>query len=168
MSNLNNTERLNLDKMIKEYNADDNSAKIRKLKHSNQIRDNVERLINLKRKYSRMVLSDKKKFETLAISHCHFLFTNYTNIFNRLLKDELNIQILYKFIEKLRDIEDGITDQHSASVEVGKILKELYIDSALKREKKYEQEANGGKVKKEKKPVNNISWSKFKAMGLAE
>ena len=25
---------------------------------------------------------------------------NYTNIFNRLLKDELNIQILYRFIEK--------------------------------------------------------------------
>lgn len=168
MSNLNDTERLNLDKMIKEYNADDNTTKIRELKHSKQIRDNVERFLNLKKKYSRMILSDKKKFETLAISHCNFLFSNYTNIFNRLLKDELNIQILYRFIEKLREIEDGVTDQHTASVEVGKILKELYIDSALKREKKYEQEANGGKVKKEKKPVNNISWSKFKAMGLAE
>ena len=168
MSKLNDSERLNLDKMIKEYNADDNTNKIRELKHSKQIRDNVERLINLKKKYNRMILTDKKKFEKLAVSHCNFLFNNYTNIFNRLIKDEINVQILYKFIEKLSDIEEGITDQHTASVEIGKILKELYIDSALRREKKYEQEANGGKVKKDKKPVNNITWGKFKAMGLAE
>jgi hypothetical protein len=168
MSNLNDSERLNLEKMVKEYDADDNTAKIRELKHSKLIRDNVERLSNLKKKYSRMLLTDKNKFEKLAVSHCNFLFNNYTNIFNRLIKDEMNVQILYKFIEKLGEIEDGITDQHTASVEVGKILKELYIDSALRREKKYEQEANGGKVKKEKKPVNNITWGKFKAMGLAE
>ena len=167
MSKLNDSERLNLDKMIKEYDADDNTSKIRELKHSKQIRDNVERLVNLKKKYNRMRLTDKNKFEKLAVSHCNFLFNNYTNIFNRLIKDEMNIQILYKFIEKLSEVEEGITDQHTASVEIGKILKELYIDSALRSEKKYEQGENGVEVKKNKKPINNITWGKFKAMGLA-
>tara|TARA_B110000046_G_scaffold80897_1_gene89195 strand:- start:485 stop:991 length:507 start_codon:yes stop_codon:yes gene_type:complete len=168
MSKLNDSERLNLDKMIKEYDADDNTSKIRELKHSKQIRDNVERLVNLKKKYNRMRLTDKNKFEKLAVSHCNFLFNNYTNIFNRLIKDEMNIQILYKFIEKLSEVEEGITDQHTASVEIGKILKELYIDSALRSEKNYEQDENGVEVKKNKKPINNITWGKFKAMGLAE
>ena len=147
MSKLNDSERLNLDKMIKEYDADDNTSKIRELKHSKQIRDNVERLVNLKKKYNRMRLTDKNKFEKLAVSHCNFLFNNYTNIFNRLIKDEMNIQILYKFIEKLSEVEEGITDQHTASVEIGKILKELYIDSALRSEKNYEQDENGVEVK---------------------
>ena len=36
---------------------------------------------------------EPKKYEKLIISHCNFLFTNYTNIFNRLMKDELNFQV---------------------------------------------------------------------------
>ena len=128
----------------------------------------IKTILYLKEKYNRMRLTDKNKFEKLAVSHCNFLFNNYTNIFNRLIKDEMNIQILYKFIEKLSEVEEGITDQHTASVEIGKILKELYIDSALRSEKNYEQDENGVEVKKNKKPINNITWGKFKAMGLAE
>jgi len=165
MSGLKDSERLNLEKMVKEYDAVDNTNKIRELKHSGKIKENVERLVNLKQKYSRMILTDKKKFEQIAVSHCNFLFNNYTNIFNKLLKDELSVGMLYKFIDILRDIEQGETDQHSASASVGKILKELYIDSALRREKIFE-ESEGGKNKKERKPVNNISWAKYKAMEL--
>ena len=90
-SGLTDEERLNLSKMIKNYDADDNTAKIRKLRHSQKIKDNVERFINLKRKYVRMKRDTPKKFEKLAISHCNFLFTHYTNIFNRLMKDELDL-----------------------------------------------------------------------------
>ncbi len=164
MSQLKDSERLNLDKMIKEYNADDNTRKIRELKHSKKIKESVEQLTNLKKKYVRMFQNDKKQFEKLAISHCNFLFNNYTNIFNRILKDELNIGILYRFIDKLEEIENGEMDQHEASVDVGKLLKELYIDSALRREQKYKENENGGKSVKQKKPVNNITWAKFKAM----
>jgi len=162
MSNLNDDERLHLDKMIKEFNADDNTTQIRTLRHSRKIKENVERLLNLKRKYPRMRLNDKDKFEKLVISHCNFLWNNYTNIFNRLMRDEMDINILYTFIDKLRAIEDGEEDQHEASVGVGKILKRLYIDSALRREKKYETNDDGTK-KKERKPQANLTWAKFKA-----
>jgi hypothetical protein len=161
MSNMSDKDRLNLQEMIKSYDADDNTPKIRSLKHSRRIKDNVEILLNLIKKHGRMLKNDKPRFDKLAISRCNFLWNNYTNIFNRLIKNELNVKILYKFIEKLREIEDGETDQHTASVEVGKILKEMYIDSALRREKKYESE-EGKKGKKERKPTNAISWLKFK------
>ena len=46
-------------------------------------------------------------------------------------------------------------------------LKQLYIDSALQREKKLDVE-DKKRAPKHKKPVNNISWAKFKASGLNE
>jgi hypothetical protein len=171
MSNLSDKDRLNLQNMVKSYGADDNTKKIRELKHSRKIKENVEIFINLKRKYKRMYLNDKKGFDKIASSHCNFLWVNYTNIYNRLLKDELDFKILLTFIDKLKEIEDGEVDQHEASVDIGKILKQMYIDSALKREKKFEEveikKGNKKKVK-EKKPVRNISWAKFKSKGLNE
>ena len=42
-------QRLNLQEMIKAYDADDNTSKIRQLKHSRLIRDEVEKMVNLKK-----------------------------------------------------------------------------------------------------------------------
>uniref|UniRef100_A0A6C0C3M2 Uncharacterized protein n=1 Tax=viral metagenome TaxID=1070528 RepID=A0A6C0C3M2_9ZZZZ len=163
---MDNKQRLNLQEMIKSYDADDNTSKIRQLKHSQKIRDDVEKIVNLRKKYSRMMTFETKKFEKLVMSHCNFLWTNYTNIFNRIMKDELNFNILRKFIDTLREVEDGELDQHEASVKIGEILKELYIDSALQREKKIDIE-DKKRAPKYKKPSNNISWAKFKASGLS-
>tara|TARA_B110001452_G_scaffold255490_1_gene247990 strand:+ start:730 stop:1239 length:510 start_codon:yes stop_codon:yes gene_type:complete len=163
-------DRLNLKNMVKSYGSDDNTGKIRSLRHSSKIKENVEILLNLKKKYAKMKRDNPQKFKNLATSHCKFLFTKYTNIFNKLLKDEIDIRILLTFINTLKRVENGEVDQNEASVLVGKILKELYIDSALKSEKNFEEkEAKSNKQnkkKKEKKPVNNISWAKFKKMRL--
>ena len=72
MSNLSDKDRLNLQNMVKSYGADDNTKKIRELKHSRKIKENVEIFINLKRKYKRMYLNDKKGFDKIASSHCNF------------------------------------------------------------------------------------------------
>ena len=42
MSNLSDKDRLNLQEMVKSYGADDNTGKIRTLKHSRKIKENVE------------------------------------------------------------------------------------------------------------------------------
>ena len=158
---LDDQNRLNLQEMVSAYEADDNTSKIRTLQHSSKIKNDVEQLLNLKKKYARLQKQDYKKFEKLVVSHCNFLWNNYTNIFNRLMKNELNLNILKAFIRKLKEIEDGVTDQHEASVHIGQILKEMYVDSALKREKNYEETESKNK-KKEKKPSHNISWNQFK------
>ena len=43
------------------------------------------------------------------------------------MRDELDLSILHQFLTKLRDIEEGVLDQHEASVEVGGLLKKLYM-----------------------------------------
>ena len=90
------TTRLNLDKMIQEYGAEETTEKIRKLKHSKLIKDDVEKFIFFKKKYSR--LEKTKQYKQMARKQCVFLYNNYTNIFNRLLKDELNLSILANFL----------------------------------------------------------------------
>lgn len=154
-------ERLNLQKLVKEYGAEDTTKKIRTLKHSKLIETEISAFQYLKNKYSRLPKSNPKQFEKMAVNKCNFLFVNYTNIFNRLMRDELDLSILQQFLLKLREIENGTIDQHEASVEIGGLLKKLYIDSALRRDKKTK-----GFKKEKKKSGKNISWNEFKKSGL--
>ena len=62
----------------------------------------------------------------------------------------------------MEDIELGETDQHEASVKVGQILKEIYIDSALKEDK--ERDKKNKKEVKKYRNGNNISWNEYKKM----
>jgi hypothetical protein len=91
-----------------------------------------------------------------------FLYTYYTDIFHRLMKDELNLKIMSQLLRTLKMIEDGNIDQHEGSVIVGKILKELYIDSAVRHgdnlDKKHEQENPAPK----KEDGKTISWKDWK------
>ena len=91
-----------------------------------------------------------------------FLILNFccTDIFNKIRKDEIDIGIFTKFIDVLRRIEDGELDQHEGSFLVGTILKELYIDSALKKAEKLN--VNEESREKPKRAENNISWKEFK------
>ena len=64
-------------------------------------------------------------------------------------------------INVLEEIELWSLDQHEGSVKVGSILKEIYIDSALKEtenlDKKYQDE------KTEFLEPIKMSWSEFKS-----
>ena len=74
--------RLNLQKMVKEYGTEETTDKIRNLKHSKSIQQDVQTLLNIKQKYTRM---DKATVKTMAQNQCMFLWKNYTNIFNKIL-----------------------------------------------------------------------------------
>ena len=50
---MDNSERIHLQKMINENNVEDCTAEIRAKKHSDKIKEDVGRLLNLKNKYSR-------------------------------------------------------------------------------------------------------------------
>ena len=95
-------------------------------------------------------------------SKCKFLFDNYTDIFNKVKKSEIDLKLLSQFLGILKQIEDGELDQHEGSYQVGSILKQIYIDSALQREKNTEKR-NKKHVKKPKQARNkDISWSEYK------
>jgi len=155
--------RLKFNELLKESDASDNTEKIRKLKHSSKIKEQVSIMLDIKKRYSRL---DKQTVYKMIDTQCDWLFTHYFNLFNKLKKDELDIQILGQFVNALKAVEDGDMDQHEASVRVGQILKKLYIDSALKKDKK--EEAKRERQRK-KKPVNRkakLTWAQFKKLNL--
>ena len=160
MSVLTNDERLNLKKMINESDCDDNTDNIRRLKHSVLMRDDIRKLDTLKNTHVDMKNNKNDDFIVLCQNECKFLYANYTDIFNKLVKDELDLTIMTKLLTVLKLIEDSKVDQHEGSVMVGKILKELYVDSATKRLENLDKE-------NAKEPMSEgkaISWKQFKQM----
>jgi len=72
---------------------------------------------------------------------------------------------MVRIIQVLKMIEDGEVDQNEGSVIVGKFLKELYIDSALRRADHLDQEhANDGETPIPAPEPKPISWKEYKAM----
>lgn len=165
-------QRIHLQKLIDANGTEDHTEVIRRVKHSSQIYIDVTTMIKLKHEYSRLAKSNPKQFDAICVSRCAFLFKFYTDLFNRLKTGEIDLKLLFKMIQILRDIEDGKLDQHEGSFEVGKILKSIYIDSALKRSENLDAE----QAKKDKKsatkaakttrpaiPEKKMTWADFKA-----
>ena len=159
---LNHDEKLNLKKIMDETDYVDNTHNIRRLKHSKMIRDNVKRMEELKREHEAMRLTHIEGFFSIVQEECRFLYDNYTDIFNRLMKDEVDPLILQRFLIVLKMIEDGQLDQQEGSSMIGKYLKELYLDSAVRKADALERERSG-----EKEPLKegmDISWKAYKSL----
>ena len=142
----------------------DNTENIRNLKHSVLIRDSIRTIEQLKTSEFLFRKTDNEGFIELCRSECRFLFDNYTDIFNKVVKDELDLQIMTKLLMVLKMIEDEKVDQHKGSVMVGKVLKELYVDSALKRSENLDKEH--GSNKEEPVQGKKISWKQYKMTQL--
>jgi len=151
-------QRLQLQNMIKANNVEDQTELIRELKHSKILRDEINKMVRIKAKYGDV--ADQIYSECAA--ECSFMFTYYTDIFNKVRKDEIDILILNKFLDVLKQIEDGKLDQHEGSFLIGALLKELYVDSALRKAEKLDEQNKEEKVEP-KRPEVQISWKQFKA-----
>ena len=163
----NDDQRLQLQNMIDTNKGEDNTEMIRTLKQSANIKKDVDTMIELKKEYPTMYETDKSGFEELCMSKCSFLFFNYTDIYNKILKNEINTDTLYSFIGVLKQIEDGELNEHDGSIKVGELLKTLYIDSAMRKSKKLDeenknQEGKGDDNEKEERVTKTISWAEYK------
>ena len=153
------TQRMQLDRMIRESKAGDNTQIIREKRHSGRIRRDVGIIEELLAQVP--ALSDEQ-VDDVASRRCGFLFANYTDIYNRLRKRQLDTKLLHKFIDALQDVEEGREDQHSASFQVGKILKEIYVDSALKRQAAIDEK--DADMQDPPKEPEAVTWREFKLM----
>lgn len=159
-------ERLNLKKLINETECEDNTATIRKLKHSVLIRDDIRRMERLKKEHAQLRKTDHEQFFNIVHEECRFLFDNYMDIFTRCMKDEVDITIMSKLLIVLKLIEDDKLDQHDGSVMVGRYLKDLYLDSAVKRADNMDKE--NAHLTAKVIPVSGkpVSWREYKAVHL--
>jgi len=148
--------------MIKANNVEDQTEMIRDLKHSDILRKDIQTLLSLKEKFG----NDSEKLNLECMYECSFLFNYYTDIYNKIRKDEISLSILYKFLDILKQIENKEVDQHEGSFIVGTLLKELYIDSALKKADKLDKQ-HLDRLSTDL-PLNEpllLSWKEFKIMG---
>lgn len=160
-------DRINLKKMMEE-NSDyvDNTNQIRRVKHSEKIRDDVRKINYINNHYAELKESNREKYLELCRIECMFLYNNYTDIFNRLVKDEIDLSIMTQLLTVLKMVEDEKINQEDGSIMVGKVLKRLYIDSALKRSENIDKEY--AKQEEEKIEGLAISWKEYKTLKISE
>jgi hypothetical protein len=156
-------ERLHLDKMIQANNVVDVTDDIRAKRHSMKIKADVDSMLKMKQDYARLAKTNASAFDSMLVKRCSFLFDNYTDLFNKIKKDELDLTILGHFLAVLREIEEGRMDQHTGAYEVGKVLKRLYIDSAVTKADRLDSK-HSKHSKPKKLPAKKISWAEYKAM----
>jgi hypothetical protein len=143
---MNSEDRLKLHELIKEGNVHDNTNNIRKLRHSNQLKKDVNTI--------KTILSRAESLEYTFLNnacepHCSFIIEHYKNIYQRILKGQVDFNILDKFLDCLESIENGTKDQHEASYEIGTLLKTMYIDPKI-----YEEP--------ERRNGIDIDWNEYK------
>lgn len=160
---MDDNQRLQLQKMLSANNVEDQTGLIRELKHSHVLRENIHSLLLLKKKHG----DDVDSLNLEAMAECNFLFTYYTDIYNKIRKDEIDLKILFQFLDVLQKIEDGKLDQHEGSFEIGTLLKKIYIDSALRKADKLNAQAEKSEPEY-KGPQVEISWKQFKKMNDAK
>jgi hypothetical protein len=156
---MDDTQRIQLQQLIKTNNVEDQTGLIRELKHSVKLRTDINNMLLIKEKYN----NDDINLHEECLDKCFFLYSYYTNIYNRIKNDEINIDILFKFLDILGKIENDELDQHEGSFMVGTLLKELYIDSALKKSDKLDKLYENDKQTNFCEPIQ-ISWKQYKNM----
>ena len=151
---MNNLEQKQLSQLIRDNDVADVTEAIRRRRHGPKLKAEIAALYDL---------VEKSKDEGNSVDDhdpervCFFLFSNYTDIFNKVKKGVIDRTMLELFIDKLITIEEGECGQHEAAVEIGKLLKKIYIDSALKNADTLHE----GSTTQTKKPLA-ISYAAFK------
>jgi hypothetical protein len=151
---MNKNEVLKLNDMIREGDCVDNTDAIRELKHSSIITKNVTTLLRIKKKYNLNDI-DFKTLDEECLKECRFLFDNYTSIYNKLLRDQIDLPVFYKFLFYLKKIEDGELTFYQASYEIGTLLKNMYVDPIIEEK---------DREKDKERQVKPITWNEFKNM----
>lgn len=163
---LSDQQQKNLNSFIEENNVDDNTDNIRIDKHSDLIRNDIKEYMQLKKKYERLSQTNPKQFDMMCNKNCSFLFNNYTNLYNKLIKNTLNLEIMDKFLVTLKKIETNEINQHEGSYIIGEYLKQIYIDSALIEDKQTQKYSKKIKKKPEHIAVKKISYNDYKQMNI--
>ena len=151
---------LNMKSLMNSEDYVNNTERIRELKHSEKILEDIGKLCRIKKDHFHMKMVEEEKFNHLCETSAPFLFSNYTDLFRKVLKDELDMKMMVNFISSLKQIEEGQLDQYDASVKVGTILREIYVDSAMRRGDNLDKE-HATEAPTFVEPAS-ISWKEYK------
>lgn len=160
MSSNSFTQSLNMKALMESDDYVNNTDRIREIKHSESILADVGKICELKKTHHKMKIVEEEKFKHLCQTACPFLYANYTDVFNKVVNDELDMKMLVNFVQTLKEIEEGSLDQYDASVKIGTILKEMYVDSAMRKGQKLDEKHAADAIKFVEPKA--LSWNDFK------
>ena len=146
-------QRIHLQKLIEANGTEDHTEVIRRVKHSSQIHQDVTTMIQLKRDYGRLAKSNPKQFDAICVSRCAFLFTYYTDLYNRLKSGEIDLNLLIQMIRILREIEEA--------AKIG------MLQSAEHAAKEKRVATKAAKTSRPAIPEKKLTWAEFKAAQAA-
>ena len=134
----------------------DNTDYLREERRSIKLRDEVLRMERLKRGYEGERSSDE--FVQLCQRECSYLFMQYPLIFNKIVKDMLDLKLLFQALHTLRQIEDGFINQEEGSVLMGKLFADMYLDASRREGDLMDKE------RERPEPIDgkSLSWKQFK------
>lgn len=129
-------DRLDLKKLMKagEHDYVDNTDGIRRLKHSDLIAADMKKLEDLKVSHASMRISSPDEFSSLCQKKCSFLYNAYTDIYNRLFKDQLDVNLMLDALRTLKQVETGKINQQEGSILMGKLFYKVFVSNATKHE----------------------------------
>jgi hypothetical protein len=130
------SDRIDLKKLMKTGEQDyvDNTDGIRRLKHSDLIAADMKKLQDLKVSHASMRSSFPDDFSNLCQKKCSFLFNAYTDIYNRLFKDQLDVDLMLDALRTLKQVETGKINQQEGSIIMGKLFYKVFVSNAIRHE----------------------------------
>ena len=157
---LSEQDKVQLAQMVSQSNAENYTKEIRDAKNSGKIKKSIEIMLEFMEKNEELLNSNKDEFERQLLEKDNILFFDYFQLYNKILKKQVDLSLLNEMLTVLKKIEDGKLDQHEGSVVVGRLLKTIYIDSVVKENMDNDKKAldnknfpNQGKT---------LSWREFK------
>lgn len=168
-------ERLDLKQLMRNHDGEyqDNTEGIRKLKHSDLILADIRTMETLKTEFSNMRKENPDEFASLCQRKCSFLYNSYTDIFNRLYKDVLDVKLMADALATLKRIENGEINQQEGSVQMGQLFYKVFVSSAVQAEEEHRRTEEEARVSEttsvQDGNVNSgkeIGWNEFKRTHL--
>lgn len=120
---------LSLHRFCQLRQLEDNTDLIRTLRHSDILEREVLQLLDLQAQFG----DDDPGFCSAAAAECTFLCMYYTDIYQRIRKRQLNVDLLLRCIGILRQIENGTYSHQQGQTEAESLFLQLFSDSAQRR-----------------------------------
>ena len=167
------SDRLDLKKLMKagEHDYVDNTDGIRRLKHSDLIAADMKKMEELKKSHASMRTNSPDDFADLCQKKCSFLFNAYTDIYNRLFKDQLDVNLMLEALRTLKQVETGKINQQEGSIHMGKLFYKVFVSNAIKHEDAINTAVSSTSASSSTEDTveeNKITWREYKKSVLKQ
>lgn len=143
----------------------DNTDGIREAKHSSPLLADIRRMAKLRTKHSSLRETSLDDYLAVFQRECKYLYTKFPDVFDRVVKNDMNLEVFEKIIMILKLIEDGKVNQSEASALVGKLSQKLFFGGvANTSEKSGLSEESGVSAGFSEEPgvSTGLSWREYK------